>query len=186
MKEQQLDGHENNIDTKLVCYQRGRTIEELALEEWLMMKINHFDHRNASTSNCHLFRVWPAHLELLRFHNDGVDEDFDSNAQTQSNGASKQGRKPRLQLRLFRLHTPKGDTNSVADSTHTDVVYSHRDCFREGVTLLSSYPRSGNTLLRTLLERITSSVTGSDTRPDRSLSMSEFVVRFASPLHFTH
>ena len=36
--------------------------------------------------------------------------------------------------------------------------------------LLVSYPRSGNTLLRTLLERTTGYVTGSDTRPDRSLS----------------
>jgi len=40
------------------------------------------------------------------------------------------------------------------------------------VTLLCSYPRSGNTLLRTLLERTTSILTGSDTRPDRSLSKS--------------
>jgi Sulfotransferase domain len=35
---------------------------------------------------------------------------------------------------------------------------------------LVSYPRSGNTLARTLLERTTGLVTGSDTRPDRSLS----------------
>lgn len=39
-----------------------------------------------------------------------------------------------------------------------------------GVSLLVSYPRSGNTLLRTLLERTTGIVTGSDTRPDRTLS----------------
>lgn len=39
-----------------------------------------------------------------------------------------------------------------------------------GVTLLVSYPRSGNTFLRTLLERMTNIVTGSDTRPDRALS----------------
>lgn len=37
-------------------------------------------------------------------------------------------------------------------------------------TILVSYPRSGNTLVRTLLERITGYVTGSDTRPDRNLS----------------
>ena len=41
-----------------------------------------------------------------------------------------------------------------------------------GVTLLASYPRSGNTLLRTLLERVTGTVTGADTRPDRPLSKS--------------
>ena len=39
-----------------------------------------------------------------------------------------------------------------------------------GTTLLVSYPRSGNPLVRTLLERTTGIVTGSDTRPDRTLS----------------
>ena len=37
--------------------------------------------------------------------------------------------------------------------------------------LLPSFPRSGNTLLRTLLEEIYGIVTGSDTRPDRNLSL---------------
>jgi hypothetical protein len=37
-------------------------------------------------------------------------------------------------------------------------------------SVLVSYPRSGNSLLRTLLERTTGVVTGSDTRPDRALS----------------
>jgi hypothetical protein len=36
--------------------------------------------------------------------------------------------------------------------------------------LLVSYPRSGNTLLRSVLERLTGIVTGSDNRPDRKLS----------------
>ena len=35
-----------------------------------------------------------------------------------------------------------------------------------------SYPRSGNSMLRGLLERVTGVVTGSDTRPDRVLSRS--------------
>jgi len=37
-------------------------------------------------------------------------------------------------------------------------------------SVLVSYPRSGNTLLRHLLERLTGIVTGSDNRPDRKLS----------------
>lgn len=45
----------------------------------------------------------------------------------------------------------------------------HELCKHTG-TLLVSYPRSGNTLVRTLLERTTGIVTGSDTRPDRGLS----------------
>lgn len=46
-----------------------------------------------------------------------------------------------------------------------------RSLFLTGTTLLASYPRSGNTLLRGLLESVTGCVTGSDTRPDRPLSM---------------
>jgi hypothetical protein len=48
---------------------------------------------------------------------------------------------------------------------HEDIAWR-----RHGITLLVSYPRSGNTLLRTLFERTTGYVTGSDTRPDRFLS----------------
>eukprot|EP00752_Nemacystus_decipiens_P006317 g5696.t1 len=39
-------------------------------------------------------------------------------------------------------------------------------------TVLASYPRSGNSLLRRLLEEVTGTITGSDTRPDRTLSRS--------------
>ena len=39
-----------------------------------------------------------------------------------------------------------------------------------GTTILASYPRSGNSFLRNLLERTTGVVTGSDNRPDRTLS----------------
>mmetsp|Transcript_14017 Transcript_14017/g.33901 ORF Transcript_14017/g.33901 Transcript_14017/m.33901 type:complete len:515 (+) Transcript_14017:88-1632(+) len=42
--------------------------------------------------------------------------------------------------------------------------------FQPGITLLASYPRSGNTLLRSLLEGVTGLVTASDTRADRTLS----------------
>jgi hypothetical protein len=45
-----------------------------------------------------------------------------------------------------------------------------KSLFQPGITLLVSYPRSGNTLLRSLLEGITGIVTSSDTRPDRALS----------------
>ena len=41
---------------------------------------------------------------------------------------------------------------------------------QQGPVLLVSYPRSGNTLVRSLLEKTTGLVTGSDTRPSRNLS----------------
>ena len=46
-----------------------------------------------------------------------------------------------------------------------------RTLFKPGTTCLASYPRSGNTLLRSLLETVTGFVTASDTRPDRNLSI---------------
>lgn len=47
---------------------------------------------------------------------------------------------------------------------------SRQNAFQPGITLLVSYPRSGNTLLRSLLESVTGIVTASDTRADRTLS----------------
>ncbi|KAL3924973.1 MAG: hypothetical protein SGILL_000711 [Bacillariaceae sp.] len=43
--------------------------------------------------------------------------------------------------------------------------------FLPGTTVLASYPRSGNTLVRSLLESTTGFATSSDTRADRSLSI---------------
>jgi hypothetical protein len=43
--------------------------------------------------------------------------------------------------------------------------------FQSGATILASYPRSGNTYVRTVLESVTGFVTNSDTRSDRPLSM---------------
>jgi hypothetical protein len=40
----------------------------------------------------------------------------------------------------------------------------------DGTSILVSYPRSGNTMVRHALERVSGIVTGSDTRPDRKLS----------------
>eukprot|EP00546_Thalassionema_frauenfeldii_P004996 CAMPEP_0178908092 /NCGR_PEP_ID=MMETSP0786-20121207/7731_1 /TAXON_ID=186022 /ORGANISM="Thalassionema frauenfeldii, Strain CCMP 1798" /LENGTH=321 /DNA_ID=CAMNT_0020579957 /DNA_START=128 /DNA_END=1093 /DNA_ORIENTATION=- len=48
---------------------------------------------------------------------------------------------------------------------------------RNKITLLVSYPRSGNTLVRNLVERTSGIVTGSDNRPDRKLSR-DLAVRY--------
>ncbi len=48
---------------------------------------------------------------------------------------------------------------------------TRRQYFLPGTTCLASYPRSGNTLLRSLLETVTGFATSSDTRPDRNLSI---------------
>jgi Sulfotransferase domain len=53
---------------------------------------------------------------------------------------------------------------------------SQADVRDSGLTLLVSYPRSGNSLARSLLEQCTGLVTGSDTRPDFDLSQELSVV----------
>jgi Sulfotransferase domain len=50
-------------------------------------------------------------------------------------------------------------------------LQQQKSLFQPGITLLASYPRSGNTYVRSLLESITGFVTLSDTRADRPLSM---------------
>lgn len=65
-----------------------------------------------------------------------------------------------LELLRFRRTVCLPDEKSCRCSNHVS-----------GLTLLASYPRSGNSLLRSLLERVTGVVTGSDTRPDRTLSL---------------
>jgi Sulfotransferase domain len=53
---------------------------------------------------------------------------------------------------------------------------SQADIRDNGLALLVSYPRSGNSLARSLLEQCTGLVTGSDTRPDYDLSKELSVV----------
>ena len=162
-----VNGNYENSLNKLneLCYQYGRTIEELAYEEWAMMEIDHandlVNHNNGKTKQ--QWRIWPAHLELIRF----LENDCSGNV-CHNNNTQKQRRSiissPSFRLRGLSSNAQlEGDNEGAARSNKI---------FGKGISLLASYPRSGNTLLRTLLERSTSIVTGSDTRPDRTLSRS--------------
>ena len=149
------------------CYQYGRTIEELAFEEWTMLHINH--HQDDRTSN-EKWRLWPAHLELLRFLDDSSrDGDI-----TKDNSCRKFSIQRRTISSPFCFRPTLSSNNNNEQSKNSPSEHSTSQVFGNNgsITLLASYPRSGNTLLRTLLERITSTVTGSDTRPDRTLSKS--------------
>jgi len=70
-----------------------------------------------------------------------------------------------VNLELLRYRKPTIQRNPTPKQLHRP-----RPEILPGTTLLASYPRSGNTLLRNLLERTLNIVTGSDTRPDRNLS----------------
>jgi len=145
-------------------YQYGRTIEELAFEEWTMLHINH--HQDNSTSN-EKWRVWPVHLELLRFL---VDDNRDGNMTKDK--SSRKFSKKRTIPSPFCFRPTSSSNNKQSKNSPSEHITSQVFGNNVSITLLASYPRSGNTLLRTLLERITSTVTGSDTRPDRTLSKS--------------
>lgn len=59
-------------------------------------------------------------------------------------------------------------TNSTTDSIPLTNFLSHN--LENPTFVLSSYPRSGNTLLRTLLEKTTGIYTGSDCDKKRNLN----------------
>ncbi|EJK54022.1 hypothetical protein THAOC_26431 [Thalassiosira oceanica] len=143
-----------------ICFQRGRTVEELAYEEWAVSRLTYDD--ESENDNDHngsaQWRIWPAHLELLRF---SLSEGVESNPEVQS---QQTGKLPQAVSRFSASLKLKLKSNLVTDAAPHGA--------RKGITLLASYPRSGNTLLRTLLEKVLSQVTGSDTRPDRTLSKS--------------
>ncbi|KAL7548256.1 hypothetical protein ACHAWF_011544 [Thalassiosira exigua] len=143
------------------CYQLGRTIEELTYEEWAIMEIDHSNgwHESQGCRENKTWSIWPAHLELLRF----LEDDCPEKSSEQSAAGQKTQRRimPPFRFRKLRVGNVSSDNNCLANRA-----------FGHDVSLLASYPRSGNTLLRTLLERCTSIVTGSDTRPDRTLSRS--------------
>jgi hypothetical protein len=90
-------------------------------------------------------------------------QEWNENTQTQ---------RPASIPRLLRFLRPADRiaTTSKTPSAAPVAVQGPVPVFAKGLTLLVSYPRSGNTLLRSLLEQVTGIVTGSDTRPDRTLS----------------
>jgi len=76
-----------------------------------------------------------------------------------------------MNLPLLRFYS-HDDTTSTTIQSHSNCINgTPQQLFKAGTTCLASYPRSGNTLLRSLLESVTGFVTASDTRPDRNLSV---------------
>lgn len=146
-----------------ICYQHGRTIEELAFEEWIMMEINHSE--DTGKHKCKRWRMWPAHLELLRFLDDSCE-----NRPEQPNPRKMNSQRRTMPSPFCFRAGSNRQCNEIEGAAKNNLMGGK--IFGSGVSLLASYPRSGNTLLRTLLEKITSTVTGSDTRPDRTLSKS--------------
>ncbi|KAL3768241.1 hypothetical protein ACHAW5_003004 [Stephanodiscus triporus] len=168
------NNHNESMETEK-CYEYGRTIEELAFEEWSLMEINHADGImiDGVKDNCLRWRIWPAQLELLRFL-DGSYEERHDKLQVHQQKINRQRRSipsPFCFQSTDKKHNKlRGDKYEETAITNNNLMGGR--IFGNGVSLLASYPRSGNTLLRTLLERMTSIVTGSDTRPDRTLSRS--------------
>ena len=169
-------------NTEASCYQYGRTIEELTIEEWAMMQINHQDNYSSKDTCNNKWRLWPAQLELLHFLDDGNSLHYDdsmrkTNCQGNNNRMISKQRRAIPSPFCFRstaAGSSKPQRNGTTESpvTNGNNLIMGGQVFGNGIALLASYPRSGNTLLRTLLERISGCVTGSDTRPDRTLSKS--------------
>ena len=157
------------------CYKYGRTIEELAFEEWSLMEINHGDGEMVDgtvNNNCVRWRIWPAQLELLRF----LDRSYEKGRDNPQDHQRKMNRQRWSVPYSFCFQSARNKHNNQREDNVETAITSYNLMgglvSGNGISLLASYPRSGNTLLRTLLERTASIVTGSDTRPDRTLSRS--------------
>ena len=162
-------GTKSTDSERAPCYQHGRTTEELAFEEWAMMKIHRSggtagDDDDGTVRSDERRKAWPAHLELLQFADSRWKFQAPLEARHTNADRNKRGAPSPFSL------LPAGRTRRHGDRGNT--VATRDTSARHEALLLASYPRSGNTFLRTLLERVTSTVTGSDTRPDRTLSRS--------------
>ena len=100
-------------------------------------------------------------------------EDSDSEEKKSDNHNNDEEELQQQQRRLSTIMNPPllRFYDATANSPRTSFQQSSQSSlFKHGTTIIASYPRSGNTLLRSLLETTTGFVTSSDTRPDRNLS----------------
>jgi hypothetical protein len=77
---------------------------------------------------------------------------------------------PELELLRFQKSMSTDTTRANCTEFQSLCLNHHRQQQQQSTILIVSFPRSGNTLVRSLLERTTGNITGSDSRPDRSLS----------------
>ena len=107
--------------------------------------------------------------ELARWEWHVIGKSLDIDDSENDGGLDIRKWPPELELLMWR-----GDFQPIQQTKATNnpnpVPFPCSSTSGNGTIVLASYPRSGNTLLRTLLERTTLCVTGSDTRPDRTLS----------------
>ena len=156
------------------CFPLNMTTDEIAWNEWNQARIQYVEHSLSSIT-----------VESGNTPTNNTSNGTDTNSPnqqhkpkaffstSQSTLLSKsqlplQKWEAKLELLRYRIPPP---TYKIPRQNPSSIFQLPPKILSQ-VTLLTSYPRSGNTLLRNLLERITNIVTGSDTRPDRTLSKS--------------
>ena len=131
-------------------YRRGMTTSQLAeYEHFILGLLCPCQYNQPSTAFDNVHEHWkqvlaklPSTLELLRFR-------------TNKNESLPYSRWSFCTCIVSSISNPCNSTTTNPSS---------------GLTILTSYPRSGNTLLRSLIEQMTGVCSGTDTRPDRFLS----------------
>ena len=148
------------------CYRKNMTTEELAEYEYVQLGLLCKCHSHRSCSNA-------TQPQSTTVPNAIIVSSYDESAY------ELVLRKLPAQLELLRFRKSKTECLPFSGGIKCSCccTVSSRGAIKSssfigagGATLLASYPRSGNSLLRSLMERMTGIVTGSDTRPDRTLS----------------
>ena len=173
------NGYHYSQNRVRVYYPINMTTEEIAWHEWIQSRSDFMTYQNLTSAATDTF-----------------SENSIAGATTKTTNRSNfsfqntNGQEAKLELLRYRSPPSQPCKNNNHTPNHTNLPYpSHLSLtkllplpqlsllppppkLKTQPILLTSYPRSGNTLLRNLLERITNIITGSDTRPDRTLSKS--------------
>ena len=159
------------------CFPLNMTTDEIAWNEWNQARIQYVEQSltnitvHSGTSPQNIRKSIANCTEATNSEQHNSPKSFFSESQSKHLSKSQlplQKWEAKLELLRYRIPPP---TYKIPRQNPSSIFQLPPKILSQ-TTLLTSYPRSGNTLLRNLLERITNIVTGSDTRPDRTLSKS--------------
>jgi hypothetical protein len=161
------------------AYPFNMTAEEIAWHEWTMARTQFMAQQSILEHD-------DAHDDKSTINNDNNSNNSNNNSNNNiNNNSNSKPIKPQqsyqyiwpAKMQLLRYRSPPSQTTYSFKlkfkpqlRVSSSLSYMPPPKILSGATILASYPRSGNSLLRSLLESTTSILTGSDTRPDRTLS----------------
>jgi hypothetical protein len=166
----------NTADDNDECYPLNLSTDEIAWYEWNQFRMLYLQKSMSKTNSKRSSQSKSSNSSSNSNNNQSNQysiQDHSQQLSVQSLSPSSSSASPwDAKLELLRYRTPPKSYKIPKQIRLSSNSIHLPPKLLPQTTLLTSYPRSGNTLLRNLIERITNIITGSDTRPDRTLSKS--------------